>query len=114
MEAVLDLEDPRLFGRGSQLLREFESANKILGPNFGVAIAVLIHRGLGGARGGSAPPELIFRPDSGEPTPTGDLQVAVCDTTFEKEATFLPSDAEGPIYKPFTESFKPRSSVANN
>jgi hypothetical protein len=114
VEAVLDLEDRQLFERGFQLLREFELANKILGPNFGVAIAVLIHRGLGGARGGSAPPELIFRPDSGDPIPTGDLQVAVCDATFEKDAAYLSSDAEGPIYKPFTEHFKPRSPVANN
>lgn len=114
MEAVLDLEDRQLFERGVQLLCEFESANKILAPNFGVAIAVLIHRGLGGARGGSAPPELIFRPDSGQPIRTGDLQATVCDATFEKDTTFLPSDAEGPIYKPFTEHFKPSYPTANN
>lgn len=114
MEAALDLEDRQLFERGVQLLREFESANDMPGPNFGVAVAVLIHRGLGGARGDSAPPELIFRPDSGDPIRTGDLEVAVCDATFEKDDAYLMSDAEGPIYKPFTEHFKPRSPKTNN
>ncbi|HEU4705566.1 MAG TPA: hypothetical protein VFS64_00065 [Solirubrobacterales bacterium] len=113
MEASLDLEDRELFQRGVTLLRGFASPpNKILGPNFGVAIAVLIHRGLGGARGESAPPELIFRPDSGGPIGTKDLQAAVCDATFEKDVAHLPVHAEGPIYKPFTDHFKPTS--ANN
>jgi hypothetical protein len=113
VEASLDLRDRELLERGVNLLREFASPpNKILGPNFGVAIAVLIHRGLGGARGVSAPPELIFRPDSGNPIGTRDLQATVCDATFEKDGGYLPGHAEGPVYKPFTAHFKPSS--ANN
>jgi hypothetical protein len=114
VEASLDLEDRQLFERGVQLLHEFGSSSKILGPNFGVAIAVLIHRGLGGARGSSAPSELIFRPDSGEPIGTGELQKDVCDATFEKDTAYLPSDHEGPVYKPFSPHFKPRYPDANN
>jgi hypothetical protein len=115
VEPTLDLADQDVLARGIDLLREFASPfPRLLGPNFGVAIAVLIHRSVASTGSNTGPPELVFRPDSGRPIPTGDLQVAVCDATFEKEGAFLPGDAEGPIYKPFTEHFKPRSPNANN
>jgi hypothetical protein len=115
VEPTLDLNDQDAFTRGVALLREFASpAPRILGPNFGVAIAVLIHRGAVPARGDASPPKRVFHPDSGPPISTGDLQVAVCDATFEKGEAFLPGDAKGPIYKPFTDHFKLRSPGANN
>jgi hypothetical protein len=45
---------------------------------------------------------------------TNDLEVQICDATFAKQNTFLPSSADGPIYKPFTHHFKPRSPRNNN
>lgn len=115
MEPILDLEDQDVFARGVDLLSEFASPSpRLLAPNFGVAIAVMVHRSVTPASGEAAPPRLVFRPDSGPPIPTGGLQVDVCDATFEKDSAFLPGDAEGPIYKPFTEHFKPRSPQANN
>lgn len=115
MEPTLDLDDQDIFARGVELLREFAAPSpRLLGPNFGVAIAVLMHRGAAPSGDDTGPPKLVFRPDSGDPIPTGDLQVQVCDATFEKDGAFLPGSAEGPIYKPFTERFKPRSPRANN
>jgi hypothetical protein len=115
VEPVLQANDPQAFARGVALLEEFNAtAPALLGPNFGVAVAVLIHRGLPGSDGAEGPARMLARPDSGEPTSTGDLQVDVCDATFAKRSAFLPGTAAGPIYKPFTDHFKPRSPGTNN
>lgn len=87
-------------------LTNYESKSKLpLGPNFGVAIAVLLHR--------SDPTRYVI-PTTGAVTSTSDLQLEVCDPTWAKAPSYLPSGAEGPIYKPFTASFKGRSPQTNN
>lgn len=81
------------------------SQTRPLGPNFGVAIAVMLHR---------HDPSRFMVTSDGKPTTTSQLQLKVCDPTWEKKDEFLPSTASGPIYKPFTESFKGRSPAVNN
>lgn len=115
MEPVLQSDDPQAFARGVALLEEFNATSPaLLGPNFGVAVAVLIHRRIPGSDGADGPPKLLARPDSGEPLSTGDIQTSICDATFAKYEPFLPRSADGPIYKPFTAHFKPRSPRTNN
>jgi hypothetical protein len=82
--------------------------------NFGVAIAVLLHRSSGSPTSEGGPAALVGRPGAGDPISTGLLQTAVCDATFEKDEAFLPENADGPIYKPFTNHFKGRSPARNN
>lgn len=78
-------------------LHSFAKESHLLGPNFGVAMAVLLHR--------SDPTRFVI-PASGAPTSTGDLQKYICDPTWTKSPTFVPAGAEGSVYKPFTQSFK--------
>ncbi|GGD69447.1 hypothetical protein [Microbacterium murale] len=75
------------------------------GPNFGVAVAVLLHR---------TDPSRFMIPPVGDATTTSDLQLKVCDPTWAKAPDFLPESATGPIYKPFTTSFKGLSPAVNN
>ena len=104
---------PRHSRKASIILRRLNSAApKLLEPNFGVAIALLLHRVVAGAPAG--PSRVLHRPDSGDPLSTTDLQLEVCDPTWAKDTAFLPAGAEGAIYKPFTEHFKGRSPGVNN
>lgn len=115
MGPTLDLDDPAVLGRGVELLEKFaKPPPRLLAPNFGVAIAVLLHRNSGDVIPGSGPSALVHTPDSGDPISTGALQTEVCDATFEKDVSLLPSGAEGPIYKPFMDHFKGRSPQSNN
>lgn len=115
MEPVLNLEDPRVLQHGVRLLAEFAKPSpKLLTANFGVAIATLLHRSSGSPMRRSGPAALVGSPDTSAPISTGLLQTAVCDATFEKDDLFLPAEAEGPIYKPFTDHFKGRSPRKNN
>lgn len=115
MEPVLNLDDPAVLDQGIDLLRRFaEPFPRLVAPNFGVAIAVMLHRSSGNPVGRAGPDALVRSPDSGGPISTGLLQTAVCDATFEKDESFLPNGAEGPIYKPFTDHFKGRSPARNN
>jgi hypothetical protein len=115
VEPILDLDDPRVLQRGVKLLKEFAKPSpRPLITNFGVAIAVLLHRSVETAGTRAHLPVVIYTPDSGNPLTTNDLQIEVCDATFEKDETQIPKDATGPIYKPFTNSFKPRSPGGNN
>lgn len=86
-------------------LSSFADSTGLLGPNFGVAIAVLLHR---------HDPERFVIGATGPATSTTDLQVEICDPTWAKVSEFLPPNATGPIHKPFTESFKGRSPKVNN
>lgn len=76
-----------------------------LGGNLAVAVAVLLHR---------ASPERFQIPVAGDGVTTSDLALKVCDPSWSKDSAFLPRGAEGPIYKPFTTSFKGVSSGTNN
>jgi hypothetical protein len=53
----------------------------------------------------------IAGPGSGDPISTHDIQ-ALCNSTYAKHEDFLPAGADGPVYKPFTDSFK--STKRNN
>lgn len=86
-------------------LDAFARSTHLLGPNFGVAMAVLLHR---------TDPDRFVIPLTGSATTTGDLQTEVCDPTWEKSREFLPAGATGPIHKPFTTSFKGKSPQVNN
>lgn len=89
----------------TQLSSFATASQRPLGPNFGVAMAVLLHR--------SDPGRFVI-PPYGDATTTGDLQLKVCDPTWAKAPEFLPSAESGPIHKPFTLSFKGRSPAVNN
>lgn len=111
---TLDGQDPAVFARGVSELRRFNSSQpRLLAPNFGVAIAVLLHR-LAPGKPALGPPTLLSRARTGSPISTRDLQTQVCDPTWEKAAAVLPNGATGPIYKPFTDNFKGRSPATNN
>jgi hypothetical protein len=113
MEAALSVDDHAAFKRGIAGLRQFKaSVPHFIAPNFAVEIAVLLHRVRPGLDDPSGPASLVASPGSGPPISTGDLQHLVCDETYAKREDFLPKGAEGPIYKPFTGSFKSRK--ANN
>ena len=115
MEPTLRADDPQVFLNGAALLEEFNSsAPELLEQNFGVAIAVLIHRRLPGYESSIGPPRLLMRPDSGDPVSNHTLEAEVCDQTYAKREDSLPANAEGPIYKPFTPNFKRRSSSDSN
>jgi hypothetical protein len=104
--------DPRLFAEASSLLREFAESSHLLTQNFGVAVAVLLHRNAGNpSRRG--PPGHLHSP-TGAALSTGALQRDVCDPTYAKDEAFWPREAEGPIYKPFTNHFKGVSPGVNN
>jgi hypothetical protein len=62
----------------------------------------------------SGPQPLLRTPDGGKPASNHVLEVQICDRSYEKNAEFLPEGREGPIYKPFTHSFKNRSSSSHN
>lgn len=94
-----------LFHDAVSRLAQFASASKLLGPNFGVAISVLLHR---------SDPERYVISSSGSGTTTSDLQLEVCDPTWEKSPDYWLPSATGPIYKPFTLSFKGKSPAVNN
>jgi hypothetical protein len=114
MTVTLDATDPGVFARAVDVLTTFaKEPPSLRSANFAVAIAVLLHRSVPGAPT-VGPPRLIARPDSGSPVSTGDLQTANCDATWEKDSAFVPAGADGPIYKPFTSSFKGRSPSTNN
>lgn len=81
--------------------------------NFGAAVAILMLRASPRTTRSDLTP-LIFTPDAGPTLSTNDLQRKVCDGIFEKQEDFVPPDAEGPIYKPFTGSFKALSSSKHN
>jgi hypothetical protein len=107
--------EPALFFRAVDLLDEYLRRQRpaLLASNFAVAIAALIHRNLP-ARGAPGPAARIFLPSTGPAISTLVFQQGICDQTFKKEPPFLPAKKEGPIYKPFTQSFKPLSPRTNN
>jgi len=106
----LDGNNPNVFQRGMALLERFnDSAPRLLAPNFGVAIAVLLHRDAPGSPS-PGPTRMLNRARIGSAISTGDLQIHVCDATWEKDPTALPPDAAGPIFKPFGDAFFRRSS----
>lgn len=90
----------------AQLQSFAPSPKRPLGPNFGVAMAVLLHR--------QDASRYVISSPAGPATTTHDLQIEVCDPTWAKDSVFLPGGATGPIYKPFTNSFKGRSPSVNN
>lgn len=106
----LDGSNPDVFRRGAALLQRFnQSPPRLLWQNFGVAIAVLLHRDAPAAPS-PGPPRMLNRARIGSAISTGDLQIHVCDATWEKDSTVMPSDAAGPIFKPFGHAFFRRSS----
>src|SRR5690348_5673722 len=110
MPLTLDARDSRVFHEAVVTLTDFNTGlSQLLSGNFAVAIAALLHRKVEGAAGD----QLLGLPGT-PPLPTHDLQVDVCDRTWAKADEFLPAEAEGPIYKPFTSSFKPQSPATNN
>lgn len=114
MSPRFPVNDLALFKRAVRLLKTYSDETRAVSstPNFSVAIAALMHRSSPAPRR-RGPADLIGEP--GSPLlRTLDLQVDVCDRTYEKERRFLPRNAEGPIYKLFTNSFKPRSPQTNN
>jgi hypothetical protein len=111
----LRADDPGLFAKAVELLVEFNSTKPTLrDQNFAVAIAALLHRERPGPKSSSSPPRLLATPDSGEPASNRVLEVAICDHSYEKDTAFLPREHDGPIYKPFTRSFKNRSFSPHN
>lgn len=104
---MLDVSDEAISGFHDAVdrLASFATSTHLLGPNFGVAVAVLLHR---------KDPARFVIPMTGTATTTSDLQLRVCDPTWSKAPEFLPSTATGPIYKPFTTSFKGNSLQMNN
>jgi hypothetical protein len=115
VEPKLRADNPQLFQKAVDLLREFNSTTpELLDQNFAVAIAVLIHRKRSTPISAASPPRLLSGPDSGNPVSNHILEIEVCDRTYEKHDYFCPTNSEGPIYKPFTESFKNRSSSKYN
>lgn len=108
--------EPALFKKAVKILQDFHSEcgkNRLLTSNFAVAIAALMHRDAG-CRGETAPPVLIHYPGSGAPVTTLGFQTKICDPIFTRKPEFLPEGYSGPIYKPFTNSFKGRSPRVNN
>lgn len=110
---ALDGADPDVFLRGVAVLERFNASAPRLLTQFGVAIAVLLHREAPAAPA-QGPDRMLKRARLGHAVSTGDLQVHICDVTWEKDSAVLPSGASGPIYKPFTENFKGRSPGVNN
>jgi hypothetical protein len=109
VEAKLSIDDRAAFDRSVRILADLKKDNRqFLALNFAVEIAVLIHRSRPGFDDPAGPPPLVADPGSGPPISTGDLQKLVCDETYAKQDDFCPRGAEGPIYKPFTASFKSR------
>jgi len=93
----VDLNDPDVFAAAVEILDDFRSGpSKLLGPNFAVAIAVMLHRN-----------DLIHLP-GGRLTSAATLQHDICDQTWSKSDAFLPDGADGDVYKPFTLNFKER------
>jgi hypothetical protein len=115
VEPKLRADNPQLFQKAVDLLKEFNSTTpELLDQNFAVAIAVLIHRKRSTPISAASPPRLLTGPDSGSPVSNHILEIEVCDHSYEKHDDFRPKKSEGPIYKPFTESFKNRSSSEYN
>jgi hypothetical protein len=111
---ALDGADPDVIRRGVALLERFNAqAPRLLTQNFGVGIAVLLHRETPTAPT-SGPDRALRRARLGAAVSTGALQVGICDATWEKDPAILPASATGPIYKPFTRHFKGRSPRVNN
>ena len=107
-------DDPKLFARAVNLLQDYAGhGGAVRTNNFAVAIAVLMHRQVPGARR-KGPEARVYPPGTGKPISTGTLQAEVCDKTFLKYDSFLQNNAQGPIYKLFSSSFKPVSSSKNN
>lgn len=104
MSGVFDVQDTVAFRDAVAALDEFRRAGRpqILTQNFGVAVAVLLHRAVAGAAGGE---RVLTGPGGGPPTTTPDLE-RICDRTWHKDDPFRPAGVEGPIFKPFTTSFK--------
>jgi hypothetical protein len=84
---------------------------RVRAGNFAVATAVLLAR-----RKGYGPtwPIQISQIGQGAGVTTGELQNEICDRAWRKLSAFLPPGAEGPIHKPFTNSFKPESASGSN
>jgi hypothetical protein len=113
-EIKIDTTSRDHFTRGVELLAQFASAGGVLRTqNFSVAIAVLAFRAVPGPNQGALAP-VLHLPGQGSLISTHDLQRGVCDAMYEKAPTFVPRGAEGPIYKPFTQSFKAFSSGKHN
>jgi len=103
--------DPKIFMTAYEQLCQYasnEAAPRT--QNFAVAVAVLMYRD---TKKEKLLPPLIRSPE-GKPISTVDLQRKVCDALYQKEPEFLPTFAEGRIYKPLTKSFKPSSDTQNN
>lgn len=109
--SAISVSDQAAFDRAVSALVEFRKVSGLLAPNFAVAMAVLLHRGTPSGTGGGG---AVIGTPGGSPLTTHDLQALVCDPTWEKSSAFVPSGSSGPIYKPFTVSFKPNSPATNN
>jgi len=99
---TLDARDPGLFSAAVAILKDLRP--RLLSANFAVAIAALAHREAAGRRWAISTP-------IGPGLTTGDFQ-RMCDDTWAKQPEFWAAHATGPIYKPFTDSFK--SATGNN
>lgn len=103
-DVEVDLADPAVFGRAVASLKAIQGSVRT--NNFAVAIAALLHRpGSGRSREFSTPGGSLLEADKLE---------ALCDDTWRKEPNYVPAGATGPIYKPFSENFKPESASAQN
>lgn len=105
----ISVQNRAAFTAATEELKAFSGG--VRSNNFSVAIAVLMHSAAAGRNPLFTPK--IHPPGSGPPVDTAELQM-ICDEVYAKESAFLPPAAEGPIYKPFTDSFKPRSPSTNN
>lgn len=105
------MDSPAVFARSVSLLTEYQ--RNVRTNNFAVAVAVLLHRSTSGERR-YGPSALIEPPNQGPVIETTPLQTEIVDPVYRKNNRFLPGDAEGPIYKPFRNSFKPESPATNN
>lgn len=100
----VDLSDPAVFARAVSALKGAEQSVRT--NNFAVAIATLIHRPTSSrSREFQTPGGSLLEADKLE---------ALCDDTWRKADSFLPVGAQGPIYKPFSDNFKPESSSSAN
>ncbi|MGI8396856.1 hypothetical protein ACRYWZ_10780 [Agrobacterium deltaense] len=111
---MLDVNDQKKFEVAVEVLSGFASETGLRTGNVAVAAAVLLHGSHRKASGSSSPiADSIFPPGEGPSISTGDLQ-GTCDRVWSKIKGFHGTNAEGPIFKPFTKSFKRVSSSKDN
>lgn len=107
MAVQFGIDDAATFFQAVDVLSSIETRPRT--QNFAVAIAVLLHRNLGGE---SDSRRILHPPaDSSKLVSTAEMQRRICDPTWEKAPQILPVNATASIYKPFTNGFYP---AANN